>query len=216
MSDDSQRFRTDRAYNLHLSSFRASSGVELPILNSVDVKPTDLIGWNYARGGEPESREGVHFFLDDYQFEAVWVQPDKYAPRLAEWGCVCSPDFSLFTDMPYPMQLWNVYRSRMVAHYWSTQGVTVVPTLQWSIDKFTKGFLEGIPHHSTVAVSTVGVVRDKVAMALWKQGMSRCLEELNPSRILHYGNPLDFDFGDTEVMIFRNHNAQRFSDYCRS
>lgn len=211
-SDDNQVLRTDHAYNLHLARFEASKYMELPVLPPVDVRPADLIGWNYARGGEPEIDQGVHFFLDDYQFESMWSRPEKYLPRLAEWGCVCTPDFSLFRDMPYPMQLWNVYRSRALGAYWSSNGITVVPTLQWSIPQFTAGFLEGMPHNSTVAVSSLGILRDPVASALWKQGMSQCLSELNPTRILYYGIPVDFDFDGVEVLIYRNRNAQRFDE----
>lgn len=211
-SDDNQMFRTDHAYNLHLARFEASRSLELPILPAVDVTPAELIGWNYARGGEPEIDQGVHFFLDDYQFESVWSQPEKYTDRLSEWGCVCTPDFSLFRDMPYPMQLWNVYRSRALGAYWADNGITVVPTLQWSIPQFTIDFLDGMPYNSTVAVSSLGITRDPLARELWCLGMRTCIEEITPKRILYYGLPLDFDFGNIEVVTYRNKNAQRFDE----
>jgi len=31
---------------------------------------------------------------------------------LAKYDCVLTPDFSTYTDMPTPMKLWNIYRSR--------------------------------------------------------------------------------------------------------
>ena len=42
----------------------------------------EFIGFNYARGkcSNPEGK-AVHFFLDDYQFDALWRNPDKMCIR---------------------------------------------------------------------------------------------------------------------------------------
>ena len=37
-------------------------------------------GFNYARGAKgAQPGTGVHFFVDDYQFRAVWESPVRYA-----------------------------------------------------------------------------------------------------------------------------------------
>lgn len=54
---------------------------------------------------------GIHFFTQDYQFQRVWMKPDTYMPLLKKAACVLSPDFSLYTDMPVAMQIYNHYRS---------------------------------------------------------------------------------------------------------
>lgn len=57
---------------------------------------------------------GIHFYLDDYQFERLWVNPEKYIDILKEYECILSPDFSLYIDMPIDMKIWNIYRSRLI------------------------------------------------------------------------------------------------------
>ena len=61
--------------------------------------PSELIPFNYARS-YPDRKVGVHFFIDDYQFERLWRFPDRYIPLLQEYDCVLTPDFSIYVDMP--------------------------------------------------------------------------------------------------------------------
>lgn len=62
---------------------------------------------------------------------------------------------------------------------------------------------KGIPKHSTVATSTVGVMRDKEAQEFWREGMRQAMKELEPSKILLYGSKIDFDFGNCEVVSYK-------------
>lgn len=41
-------------------------------------KKCEWIGFNYAASTARRAGKGVHFFLDDYQFERVWNNPDRY------------------------------------------------------------------------------------------------------------------------------------------
>ena len=49
----------------------------------------EFVGFNYARGkcNHPEEK-AVHFFLDDYQFDALWRNPDRYVNKLSEFRYV--------------------------------------------------------------------------------------------------------------------------------
>lgn len=205
------RLRTDRAYNLHLVNKADCDqfGWGLPQLDAVDVHPDDLIGWNYARHSS-DSDAGVHFFVDDYQFEAVWREPERYTDRLKHFECVCTPDFSLYRDMPLPMQLWNVYRSRALGRFWQSIGIQVVPTLQWSTSESYDFAFAGIPMHSTVAVSSLGVLNDPLATMLWRAGVAEASRRIEPTRILFYGKSVDFDT-DAEVVMYQNHVLERMA-----
>ncbi|MFR2626243.1 MAG: DUF4417 domain-containing protein [Collinsella sp.] len=50
--------------------------------------------------------------------------------------------------------------------YWAQQGITVVPTLSWAQSSSYRFCFKGIPKHSTVATSTVGVARDKTLVRM--------------------------------------------------
>lgn len=83
-----------------------------------EIKPEtdiriDKLKWipvNYALTAKEKATKGVHFYKDDYQFERFWNNPDKYIPLLQQFGAVCSPDFSLYSDMPLAVQLFMHYK----------------------------------------------------------------------------------------------------------
>ena len=60
-----------------------------------------------------------------------------------------------------------------------------------------------IPKGGTIFISTVGVMRDKEANKLVIKGLKRVMEEIKPSRILLLGAKPKFDFGNTEVKLYR-------------
>lgn len=149
--------------------------------------------------------------MDDYQFERVWTSPQKYLQYLQGYKCVLTPDFSLYMDMPEPMQAWNRYRSQALGHWWQTQGITVVPTLSWAQPSSYQFCFAGIPKHSTVAVSTVGVKDSKEALAIWCDGMRMAMKRLEPLLVLLYGGRVDFDFDACEVIEYSNSVTERMS-----
>ena len=203
-----ERLKTDRAYNLDLVSIADCAG-EMPALSPVDARPDDLMGFNFAKTAKPEEKagNGCHFFIDDYQFERVWTSPRRYLDVLRPYSCVLAPDFSLYLDMPLPMQRWNVYRSRAMSLIWQREGMRVVPVLSWSTPESYTFCFDGIPQGGTVATSTVGVMRSRDAMEWWSRGMAEAMERVRPSRVLLYGSVPKFAFGDVEVV---NYKARQF------
>lgn len=209
-----ERLKTDRAYNLHLVDRGGCGAGGFPELDPVEALPDDLMGFNYAKSTDAEAKRGngCHFFIDDYQFERVWTSPEKYLDVLKPFGCVLTPDFSLYMDMPAPMQAWNRYRSQALGRYWQDSGLTVVPTLNWAQPESYTFCFEGVPRHSTVATSTVGVKGDADALAVWMDGMREAMRRVEPSRVLLYGGDVGFDFGDTEVIFFKNSVTERMGN----
>lgn len=66
------RETTINQYNLNLFDPQATEGrFEMPSLQPVDHVPERLQGFNYVLN-KPDYGAGVHFFLDDYQFERIW------------------------------------------------------------------------------------------------------------------------------------------------
>lgn len=210
---DNERLRTDRSYNLDKVNIYDCSGFwELPTFIRQDEVPNDLIGFNYVMNTDI-SGYGVHFYVDDYQFERVWNDPDKYIPYLKKAQCVLMPDFSLYMDMPLPMKLWNVYRSRAMAHYWQRNGIKVIPSLIWADEKSYKYCFEGIPKGSIVSVSTVGVKNNDDAMKIWSEGMDAAIKRIRPSMILLYGGNFGYDFGDIPLKEYDNHVTKRMKEW---
>lgn len=158
-----ERERTFNAYNLkEYDPGRTAGPFDLPTLRKCSLVPDALIGFNYVLNTSDRSK-GVHFFLDDYQFERIWNDPETYIEKLLEFPCVLTPDFSLYTDMPNAMKIWNVYRSRLIGQMMQDYGIQVIPTLQWAGDDTLDWVFDGIEQGGTVAVSTVGVMKSAEA-----------------------------------------------------
>lgn len=207
---ENERHRTNDYYNLELVnlSYSTNNFWQMPIIKKETHIPKDIIGFNYAKTSE-EKNVGIHFYLDDYQFERLWNDPEEYIELLSKYDCILSPDFSLYLDMPMPMKIWNVYRSRQIGSYYQQHGIKVIPTIQWAEKETFEFCFEGIEQGSVVSVSTIGVKRDKNALQIWKDGMDEMINRLKPSKILVYGGKLDYDYKGLEVIYFENKVTER-------
>ena len=206
-----QRLRTDRGYNLQLlwQVKCDEDWLQMPTIKPVSGAPTQLLGFNYAMTSKTFDK-GVHFYLDDYQFERVWNSPEKYVSTLSKFDYVFTPDFSLYLDMPKPLQIYNIYRSRLLGAYWQSEGIKVIPTISWSDANSFDFAFDGISKGGTVSVSTVGVHSNKKAVKLWIEGANLMSKRLNPDTILVYGKEIEFDSNGADVFYFKNTNTERF------
>lgn len=153
---------------------------------------------------------GIHFYLDDYQFERIWNNPHKYMEQLTEFDCVLTPDFSLYMNMPMAMKIWNVYRSRLLGQIMQDYGITVIPTLQWAEKETFEFCFDGIEPGGTVSVSTIGVKQDEDAQKIWFDGMTEAIKRLKPETVLIYGGDIGFDFGKIKTVFIENEVQKRW------
>ena len=162
---------------------------EIPeLLATPEVSVDNWISFNYARGCEEPEIHGVHFFVDDYQFLRVWNTPDRYLPMLKRFQAVCAPDFSVYSDFPRALQIWNHYRKHWLGAYWQENGITVIPTITWSMPDSYEWCFDGEPVGSVVALSTVGdLTRSKETRAALIRGYEEMEKRLSPTQVILYG-----------------------------
>ena len=206
-----RRDRVKRAYNLHLLDADACGAAGMPTLDPVNFLPYRLIDFTACKRAS-DDRAGVHFYLDDYKFEATWSDPLRYVGMLSRFGCVMTPDFSLYLDMPEPMQRWNVYRGRAVGRIWQDAGLTVVPTLTWGEPSTYAFAFDGIPEGTTVSLSTVGLMDCPEGRELFEAGASEACRRLSPKRVLAFGREHPFDARGAEVSWFASAQQERFAE----
>ena len=207
--DINERHRTDDAYNLSEFDATACDGFwQMPIVRGSDVIPSRLIGFNYVKSSDSRDA-GVHFFIDDYQFERIWNDPLTNIDRLARFECVLTPDFSLYLDMPRAMQIWNIYRSRLIGQMMERRGLEVIPTVSWAGAESLTFCFDGLPKGKTLAISTVGVKRSDEALSIYRAGVAEMVKRLKPKRILLYGGMVEADYGDAEIVEFKNEVTER-------
>ena len=179
----------------------------MPIIKRTDFIPTKLISFNYMMTSQ-DKKCGIHCFIDDYQFERLWTSPSDYIEKLSEYECFLSPDFSLYLDMALPIQIYNVYRSRLLGQYYQRMGIKVIPTISWSDERSFDFCFEGVEKNSVVAVSTIGVKNDDLCYNIWVGGMNEMIKRLQPKTIIVYGGQVDYDYKGINVIYFDNNNTK--------
>lgn len=167
---------------------------DMPVIDKVnDIVILPLIPFNAAKSTK-HSDYGVHFFIDDYQFERIWNNPKQYINILKRFSFVFSPDFSMYMNMPKVMQLWNKYRSQYIGAYLQTHGIVVIPTISWSDESSFEWCFDGVQTDGIVAVSSVGCMSNEESLEAFLKGYRAMLNRLNPRLVLFYGTvPNDID-----------------------
>lgn len=200
--------RTMRLYNLHLVTEDDCDSQGMPLLDAVDM---NLDGYELVSFKSKPSKEvGVHFFLEDYAFENTWRDPERYASMLSKFAFTLTPDYSVFLEMPEPMQRWNIYRSRAVGRIWQNAGLTVIPTVSWGLANTYDFAFDGIRDGSTLAFSSVGLMRCEEGRQIFREGAEAACEYLRPKQIICYGVPCEFDARGAVVHWVQSEMQKRF------
>lgn len=174
-------------HNLGKAQYFGVGEYDIPqIWPIAEIEPiTEWIGFNYMLSEPEPETKGLHFFVDDYQFERVWNNPQKYLEKLRRFRAVLSPDFSPYGDMPFAMQLWNHYRKHWLAAYWQNNGITVIPTIRASTDpRSEKFYLDGEPENGIVAISSMWAHEDDPGS---EELFDDIVERLRPVKVFIYG-----------------------------
>ena len=158
-----------------------------------NLKQVELLGFNYCTQTKllQEGNKFVHFFLPDYYIERVWNNLEHYEAVFSAHRGIVQPDFSLYTDMPRAMQIWQHYRRNWVAQYYQSRGIHVIPSPTWGEEDSFEFCFEGMPKGSCLAISTVGMVSNKENRRIFNIGFNAVLEQLEPSQLIIYGAMTD-------------------------
>lgn len=183
-------YRAIRCYqNLEKRLYKGEGKYNVPYINpvNIDVSDTPMISFNYAMTEKHPENKICHFFVDDYQFERIWYRPDTYVELLKKFKAVISPDFSIYTDFPDAVRIFNHYRTQWLGAYLQENGVTVIPDVSWSDESTYDWVFDGIPKHALVCMSTVGCWGNYGNPKGFVDGFNKAMEVLQPSHVLLYG-----------------------------
>lgn len=189
------------------NQFENEGTFEMPKIQKeeINLENIELVG--YDKLNSSDDNQIVHFFLDDYKFEVMWKDPAPRIERLKSHKAVLSPNFSVYTEMPAAMKIYNTFRSRWCGAYLQANGVKVIPTLAWGGPETFWFCFDGIEQNSIVAVSTLGVRKEK---DLFMQGYNEMLRRLKPSQIICYGKSFEEMKGNLiEVDYAKTNNYEK-------
>ena len=160
-----------------------------PVYELPEIK--EWIGFNYVLSDDNPEGKAVHFFVDDYQFERLWRNPEKYVDKLKRYACIATPDFSPYADMPLVCQLYNHYRKHWIGAFLQANGVTVIPTIRASQDERSlEWYLDGEPEGGIVLISNMWTKTSETKTGFLREycGM---IDTLNPTKVFVYGKKMD-------------------------
>lgn len=129
-----------------------------------------------------------HFFIEDYRFEMVWRNPKKYTSYFKRFPVIFTPDYSCYSEMPIVVQMFQYFRGLWIGRFYQEEDITVVPSVGWTDENSYDFAFRGIPTHHTVAVSTVGNMKDPVRRMYFEMGLEEMVDVLKPKTILMYGS----------------------------
>lgn len=182
----SEKFRTNPMFLRN--QFKGDGVFEIPKIEKeeIELENIELIG--YDKLSENETDKIVHFFLDDYKFEAIWNDPEPRVEKLKKYKAVLAPNYSIYTEMPLSLKVYNTFRSRWCGAYLQAKGIKVIPTVVWGEPNTFWFCFDGITQGSVVAVSTLGVRKEK---SLFMQGYNEMIRKVKPKAIICYGEPFE-------------------------
>lgn len=129
----------------------------------------------------------VHFYLADLRFRPFISHLPQQIGTLLKYDGVITPDFSIYRDAPAPVQMANVYRNRAVGSFLQRNGIPVITDVCWADESSYEFCFKGAPHHSIIAVSTVGIMNKVEEYRAFHKGFDRMMEILEPSRVIFNG-----------------------------
>lgn len=184
----------------------------------------DTGGWwlyNYgvdSAAGLPWDRTILSFYTYDHYFENWWRQPAHYTAKVINAGIrsVITPNYSLYTDDPPAVQLWNVYRSRWLGRYFQEAGLKVIPDVDSpdidSLDWTLLGVPVGCPivGHQLQTLDRDDVSQHERAMEV----LEEIIRRLSPEIVLIYTGPtgqrlIESRKWGTEMVILGNRAMKR-------
>ena len=186
-------------HNLGLIDCETTGAYDIPVLKPENApERMNWIGFNSASTDPRRSEHSVHFFIDDYLFERAWKDPTRYAALLRGFRAVLTADFSMFTDYPKAVQIYNHWRKHTLGAYWQSVGMTVIPSICWSDHESYDWCFDGEPVGGAIAVSSVGTQKNVEARKLFMEGYREALLRLKPSKVLFFGDVPDGCEGNIE------------------
>ena len=189
--------------------------LEIPVIESIETVPNRIISFSKALRTN-DYDQWVCFYEDDALFERVWNNPRKYLPILSKFRGIITPDFSLYYDMPLAMQIWNIFRSRALGHWFQNNGIKVIANIRWGDRRTHFICCLGAPKHSIIAVGSVGCIKVMINRMLFVAGLEYIVKHLKPNTIIVYGTAPDFIFDKYRqlgitILQFDSETAKVFS-----
>lgn len=177
----------------------------IPIIRkqAINTEKISLIACSDTRSNDCaiNTKNGVHFFVDDYRFNSIYNNPEKSLRKYSQYAFLLTPDFSTYADMDLWRQLESVAKNRWCGAYWQSKGLTVIPTISWSTSRSYEFCFDGVEKGSIVAIGMIGCKGNKRDFL---RGYNAMLEKIEPESIICFGKPFGEMTGNIIPVDYRS------------
>lgn len=186
-----QRSSCKDTFNAFMVEHAEYEGIfDVPKIEPTQCVPNKMIEFSKSISTN-DYNQWVHFYEDDYMFERLWKTPAKYLDNLKKFNGVILPDFSLYRDMPFVMQLWNIYRSRAIGVWLQYNNINVIPNIRFGDRRTFQICCSGIEKNSVIAIGSYGCLKSTEDRRIFLEGFESVLKQLEPQKIVVYGSTPD-------------------------
>ena len=162
-------------------------GISFVRKQQIDLSNVGLISCTNTTWPDDENFDlGVHFFVDDFRFNDIYEHPEKSLQKFKQYRFCCTPDCSVYGEMPPWRQLESVAHSRWIGAWWQSQGMTIVPTISWDAYSSYEFCFDGVEEGSVVAVATYACRQNRSGFL---RGYVAMIERIHPEAVICYGDP---------------------------
>lgn len=195
--------RSDNLFMRNKYSDHGKWNIPLIKKQAVDVENISLIACSDTRSNDNETntKNGVHFFVDDYRFNGIYNNPEKSLRKYSQYAFLLSPDFSTYADMNLWRQLESVAKNRWCGCYWQEQGLTVIPTISWSTPRSYEFCFDSVEKNSIIAIGMIGCKQNKKEFL---RGYDYMLSKIEPEAVICFGTPFDEMRGNIIPVDYRS------------
>lgn len=199
----SKSMRSDSLFMRNEYSGHGKWNIPLIKKQAVNVENISLIACSDTRSNDNETntKNGVHFFVDDYRFNGIYNNPEKSLRKYSQYAFLLSPDFSTYADMNLWRQIESVAKNRWCGCYWQEQGLTVIPTISWSTPRSYEFCFDGVEKNSIIAIGMIGCKQNKKEFL---RGYDYMLSKIEPEAVICFGTPFDEMRGNIIPVDYRS------------
>jgi hypothetical protein len=188
------------------NQFESAGRFDIPMIYKQDIAidQLEIIGIQNASIRDPKaSQRLVHCFKDDPKIDPCYNNPEKTFERLKNYACLCTPNYSFYSNMPTALQIEAVFKAHWVGAYWQERQKSVLANVCWGMPDSYDFCFDAYECGIDVIISTLGAGKTKDGFL---RGYEEMLKRLQPRTVWCYCPPFP---EMTNVTGFYPYEAQK-------
>ena len=158
------------------------------LLETINWNETKFASYSNVKSTSNKENKILLNFQYDKTINRIYNDIFSYARKVFDFLAVTTPDYSAYTNMEPWVVEENVRHNLWVGAWLQYLGIKVIPTVTWADERTYDICFNFIEKGSIVAISTVGIIRNK---ELFLKGFNEMIKRIKPSLILVRGKPIE-------------------------